>query len=439
MSSASAESRDLTPEQHAFIRRQLGLIPVYLWAVYAWWKFFALLPAFAPPAQAHVVRDFAHFYVQGVITLDQDAHALYDIDAMASVVARVVPAHLDALFPPVYGPQVGLIFTPFALLPYVPAMYAWLALTVIGYGVCAYLVWRSASSLRASRSATVAFALGAPGLHFALSYGQASVIGLICFTGLWLALRTGRFFAAGVAVGALAYKPQLGVAAAFVFLFAREWRIVFGAVFAVAVQLAAGWAYWGAAIYPAYFRALARLPDVINTMEPDKQMMHSWRAFFLYLGFSPGASVALMAVSALATLVLALLCWRSRRDLAPRYVVLVLATLLVDPHNQAYDLLLLVPALIAIWDWANGQGDRRVGELLSQPIRGDRAGPTVGAATIGLALFVYIAPLLTIVTPVVPVQWSVVSFLLLAGLLARHILMPSQGQTKGPAIQEVRV
>jgi alpha-1,2-mannosyltransferase len=437
MPSKSVAARGLTPAQHALIRSQLALIPIYVWAAYAWWKFFALLPAFALPAQAHVVRDFAHFYAQGVITRDHDAHALYDIDAMAAVVARVVPEPMEAVFPPVYGPQVGLIFTPFALLPYVPAMYAWLALTVVGYGACVYLVWRAAPSLGASRSAIVAFALGAPGLHFALSYGQASLIGLICFTGLWLALRSGRFFAAGVAVGALAYKPQLGLAAAFVFLFAKEWRIVFGAVIAVAAQFAAGWLYWGIAIYTGYLHALAQVPNVIDAMEPDKQMMHSWRALFLYLGFSPTASLALMAVSALATLVLAVLCWRSGRDLAPRYVVLVLTTLLVDPHNQAYDLLILVPALIVTWDWANRQGDRRLVELLPPRPDVDHVGLTLGVATIGLAFFVYLAPLLTIVTPIVPVQWSVVGFLLLGGLLARNLLMRTDGQTKGPAIQEV--
>jgi alpha-1,2-mannosyltransferase len=437
MPSAPAGSRELTPAQHVFIRRQLFLIPLYLWVVYAWWKFFTLLPAFAIAAKAHVVRDFAHFYALGVITRAHDAHALYDIEAMAAVVARVVPAQVSAMFPPVYGPQVGLVFSPFALLPYIPAMYVWLALTVIGYSLCAYLVWRSAPSLATLRSETLAVTLGAPGLHFALSYGQASLIGLICFTALWLALRSERFFAAGIAVGALAYKPQLGIAAAFVFLFAREWRIVLGALTAIAVQFVAGWAYWGASIYPAYLHALTKLPGVIEGMEPDRQMMNSWRAFFLYLGLSPTASVVLMTVSALATLVVALLCWRSHRELAPRYVVLVLATLLVDPHNHAYDLLLLVPALLAIWDWARRQGDKPVTELLPSSFRFHLSGPKVGHMVTILAAFVYVAPLLTIAVPAIPVQWSVVSFLCLGGLLARNLLKPCRLPATKQAIQEV--
>lgn len=422
MPPASARSGDLTPAQHAFIRRQLALIPVYLWAAYAWSIFFAQLPWLASPDQAHVTRDFVHFYAQGVITRSHDARALYDIDAMAAVVARVVPAHMDAVFPPVYGPQVGLLFSPLAWLAYLPAMYAWLALTILGYGVCVYLVWRAAPSLRTSRSTIAAFALGAPGLHFTLSYGQASLIGLICFTALWLALRSGRLFAAGLAIGALAYKPQLGVAAAFVFVLAKEWRVVFGAVVAVAAQFAAGWAYWGVAIYPAYVRALAKLPSVINTMEPDKQMMYSWRAFFLYLGLSPTVSLVLMAVTALATLVLALLCWRRLGDLAPRYVVLVLATLLVDPHNHAYDVLILVPALLVAWDWANRRGATPLAGLLPLwlPIRPLHL--TARHATVGVTLFVYFAPLLTIAAPAIPVQWSVVSFLSLGSVFALSLL-----------------
>ena len=40
-------------------------------------------------------------------------------------------------------------------------------------------------------------------------------------------------------------------------------------------QFVAAWAYWGFAIFPAYVRALARLPGVIDAMEPDKDLMHS--------------------------------------------------------------------------------------------------------------------------------------------------------------------
>src|SRR5215210_4125100 len=102
MRAASARSGNLTPAQHAVVRQLLALIPLFVWVVYVWSIFFAQLPGVAHPDKAHVVRDFVHFYAQGIIALQHNTPALYDIDAMASVVAQVVPEPLSTAFPPVY-------------------------------------------------------------------------------------------------------------------------------------------------------------------------------------------------------------------------------------------------------------------------------------------------------------------------------------------------
>ena len=397
-------SRELTPAQHTFIRQQIALIPVYVWVIYAWGVFFTNLPLGPRGDKAHVGRDFVHFYTQGVITREHNAHALYDIDAMAAVVDRVVPVAVEVRFPPVYGPQVGLLFAPLARVPYVTAMLTWLGLTILGYFGCVYLVWRTSPALRTRRWLTLVLALGAPGLHFTLSFGQASLVGLVCFTLMWLALRSGRAFLAGLAAGALAYKPQFGVVAAFVFVLAGEWRVVWGAVVAMAAQFAAAWAYWGYAIFPAYVRALARLPGVIDAMEPDKDLMHSLRSSLQLAGLPAGVSLVVSVALSAAIVAIAVLCWRTRGPLAPRYGVLVLATLLVNPHSYAYDLLLLAPALLVTWDWAHGPGCR------------------TPSAVASLAAFVYVAPLLTIAVSAVPIQWSVVGFLVLGAALADQLL-----------------
>ena len=79
-------------------------------------------------------------------------------------------------------------------------------------------------------------------------------------------------------------------------MFAREWRVVLGAVSAVAVQLGAGLIYWGPGIFREYAGALLKLPTVIAAMEPDKAMMHSWRAFFLHLGVPEQAALTMSEV-----------------------------------------------------------------------------------------------------------------------------------------------
>ncbi len=415
MRDESVLTRELTPEQHAAIRQQIVLIPVYIWVVYMWWVFFSHMPFGAERVREHSARDFVHFYTQGVITREHDAHALYDIDAMAAVVARAIPVPVNVRFPPVYGPQVAMFFAPLAFLDYVSALRVWLAITLIGYAACVWLVWRASPFLADRRWTALMFAIGAPGLHFALSFGQVSVIALACFTVLWLALRSDRPWLAGLAVGALAYKPQLGVVAAFVFVLRGEWRVVGGAVAAVLVQALAGLAYWGPSIYRGYVRALLALPRVINDMEPDKSLMHSWRGLFLHLGLPAGPALALTVALSAATILLVVYCWRRETDLRPRYVLLVVATLLVDSHLYAYDLLILAPALLVAWDWAS---DPATVLAVQRPI--GRVSPRA-AATV-LTAFVYASPIVTIALPTVRVQWSVIGFLLLGALIVKSLL-----------------
>ena len=64
-------------------------------------------------------------------------------------------------------------------------------------------------------TATVGLLLAAsPALTFELSYAQTSVVALVCFTMAFFALRADRPFLAGLAIGTLVYKPQLGLVAA---------------------------------------------------------------------------------------------------------------------------------------------------------------------------------------------------------------------------------
>ncbi len=355
-------TKGLSARQHRTIRVHLALIPAYVWLLYVWSVFFAQLPVRSTADQPHLVRDFLHFYVVGTITREHDAHALYDIDAMAAVTERVLPGVPKNTFPPVYGPQVGLLFAPFSVFEYLSALYAWLALTLVGTAACVYLVWRSSEVRRRVLWPVAVFALGMPGLHFALSFGQTSVLGLACFTALWLALQSGFPFAAGLAVGALAYKPQLGLVVACVFILRREWRVVAGAVLAIAAQLLAVWAYWGTSIFVDYARSIPRYLSLFGAMEPDPQLAYTVRSLLVGLHVEQSWAVAASVSLSMVVIGLAVAAWRHEVPVDLRFSGLVFATLLVDPHLYGYDLLLAAPALFLAGDRAWRQRDP-LGEL----------------------------------------------------------------------------
>src|SRR5437773_9534345 len=117
----------LTPTQHAPLRRQLALIPVCIRLVYSWTHLLVRIPYDEP------VRDFVHFYVQGLIALQHDAASLYDIEKMADIAERVLPGGQRAKYPPVYGPQISVLFRPFATLTYVDARNLWVGVRLVVY------------------------------------------------------------------------------------------------------------------------------------------------------------------------------------------------------------------------------------------------------------------------------------------------------------------
>ena len=262
----------------------------------------------------------------------------------------------------------------------------------------------------------------APALHFDLGFAQASAIGLVCVTVGFLALRAGRPFLAGLAIGSLAYKPPLGLAAAAVFVGAGEWWIVLGAALAAFGQVGAGVLFYGPAVLLPYFHALTRIPSVAAEMEPFTYHIHSWRGFFELLRLPAPIAFAAYVIASLGTLAAALVCWRRRGPLAVRYSVFVIATILVDPHMYVYDFLLLTPALLLLWDWLLGQSTRPVGDLLPWMPRRLRRQPFPRAVE-WLLYFCYFSPLFGAVAALIRIQLSVLALSLL-GLTVASVSTP---------------
>jgi len=193
--------------------------------------------------------------------------------------------------------------------------------------------------------------LAYPAFFHLMAWGQTSALALACLTAAYLALRSGKTFLAGLAVGCLMVKPQLGLAAAFVFLVAREWKVVSGALLASAAQLSIGWAYYGNSVMREYLNRLLHVREVMPQLEPRLYQMHSLRAFWTLLVPLPQVAFWIYAISAVFVLWMILRYWKSGTDLRLRYSALLIATVLVAPHLTVYDLVILAPAFLLLTDW----------------------------------------------------------------------------------------
>lgn len=337
------------------IRTHGLLLAICLWTVYA---IDMSTPGLRDRNGLIKGTDFLHFYTLGNIAQQKRGDLLYNVQAQAAFLKKLVPEAAGNIYVALYGPQVSLLFAPFARWSYPVALTLWLLLNAVIYGMCCYLVWINCPNLRAEPWTVLIAALAFPGFFHLILWGQTSGLALLCFTLAFLALGKNRPFLAGLAIGSLIFKPQLGLAATIIFLCAREWKLIAAALLAALAQLSVGWFYYGTPVAKEYLNALRHVGAVMGMLEPRPYQMHSLRAFWSLLIPWKSLGFALYALTAAAIVALAVRCWRSTASLGLRYSALTLATVLVAPHLTVYDLLILAPALLLMADWAVGDTER---------------------------------------------------------------------------------
>jgi Glycosyltransferase family 87 len=355
--------------------------------------------------------DFIHFYVLGSLALNGQATALYDYRAQAAHSAALVPESSGVYYLPIYGPQTSLLFAPLARLPYAWALLVWSCITTSIYVLCCAAFWRTCSALRTDRSTVVLLAAGSPAFFNLVAHGQNSALALACFTAAFFALRHEKRFLAGLAIGMLIYKPPLGLAAACVFGLTCEWRIVAGAIAGAAAQLGLAWRYYGRDVMEAYWHAVRDVGDIRPLLDVKPYQMHSLLSFWTSLVPWPDLAVGLYVVSAAATVVVTCLVWRARAPLSQRYSVLLLATALVSPHLNVYDLVIVSPGLLMIGDWAVGSPDHPLSSLTQR-----------------FLYCAYALPLFGVLTQFTHVQLSVVAMSGLGVAVALATLQPGHAE-----------
>jgi alpha-1,2-mannosyltransferase len=340
------------------------ILAICLWLVYVW---IIATPGLRDRNGNLKGADFSHLYTLGSVALahhtSDSAAELYDADAQAKLTASRIPGAAGIAYIPMYPPQVSIFFAPLAALPYGAALAIWLVISTLVYGLCCYAFWSAYSQLRNEGWTVLLLAIAFPGFFHLILWGQTSAMALACFTASFFFLRDEKPFLAGLALGCLIFKPQLGVAAAFLFIYTRAWRVIAGGLLSSAAQLAVPAIYYGAESLRTWVRVMRSVANNVAVLEPRPYQTHNLRIFWTMLIPGHTFPFALYVVSALVMLALTAAVWARRPELplGLRYSALLLASVLVAPHLIVYDLVVLAPVFLLIADWTIAQGIARPG------------------------------------------------------------------------------
>ena len=392
-----------------------SLLAVCLWSLFLWnlWT-----PGLRDRAGNLKGTDFLHFYTLASVALAHNGSVLYDMNAQAILAAERVPQAAGIKYLPLYPPEVSIFFAPLARLSYPWALALWWASNVAIYGACCFFVWRACPGLK-EHGATVALLASAyPAFFHLIAWGQTSGLALVCFTVLFFLLRSERDFLAGVVLGCLIFKPQLGLAAAIVFSCAGAWRVLLGAALSSVAQLSVGVLYYGWRPMREWTGLLWHFRSLTALLEPKPYQTHSLRTFWSLLVPWPTAALVLYVATAVVVLCVTVAVWKRGPSLplSFRYSMVLLASVLVAPHLTVYDLVVLVPAILFLTDWLVSNGDVRSHRMMGT-----------------LLYLVYALPLLGPIARTTHIQLSVIAMTWLAYMMWKTRASPAVEGNAEPA------
>jgi hypothetical protein len=318
--------------------------------------------------------DFSAFYAAGTLVREGRPDLAFDpasVHARQQAIFGAAAPYYGWLYPPFFLLVAGAL----ASLPYALALTLWLAATLALYlaamrgiaGLSPVIPGRaegaSPESILPDRvygfrarpfgpsrnddgdSIWLLLALAFPAVFVNIGHGQNGFLTAALMGGALLLLER-RAVVAGVLLGLLVFKPQLGLMIPLALVAAGRWRSMFAAAVTVALLALLTLAAFGPEVWRAFLASteVART-ELLEAGVAGWHKMHSVFAVTRMWGGSTALAYTLQAMAALTTAAALYWLWRSDARHALKAAGLAVATLLVAPHSHDYDLMLLAPAI----------------------------------------------------------------------------------------------
>lgn len=292
-----------------------------------------------------VGHDFVNTWMGGRIALQGEPAEWFNLLAYN----EALQAHFGPDYPIhnwSYPPHLLLFTWVFGLTSYFAGLALWTAA-----GMLALFF-----SLRkvVTKPAQLAFICLAPAVVLNIYYGQNGLITaslLIC----GLSLMDRRPLLAGVAIGLLTIKPQLGLLLPLMLVMTGRWRVIAAATATALVLFAATAAVYGLEVWTDYFTVAVPVQTAI--METGEGIMGAMMPTpfqnLRLIGQPLWVCWAAQAVVSLAAVAAVIWTFAKRRDPALSMAVLVTATFLATPYAFNYDMVIFGWVIALLWSRAD--------------------------------------------------------------------------------------
>jgi hypothetical protein len=286
-------------------------------------------------------RDFLNLWMYGRAVFDVDPARFYDIATYNGELARLLgPGYPGQNWP--NPPTALVVMAPFGLLGYFPALIAWFAIGLLAF----YLAGRR----EVSDARILAPVLLSPAALLCVISGQSSFLTAAALLAIFASLDK-RPVIAGVLIGLLTIKPQLGVLFPILLIASGRWRVFLWAAVTTLVLIAFSVALGGEVGWHDYIvKALPLQREVLGDAAGTAMPFHP--TVFMnvrgLVGNHIGETIQLAFAIAAATALAAAFHYRKSGDPCLLRALFFACTVCASPYMGAYDLLPLTFAAVAL-------------------------------------------------------------------------------------------
>lgn len=284
-------------------------------------------------------NDFLAFWSAARLALMGEPAAAWDIARLFQAGREALPEN-QLVYSFSYPPVFQMMLLPLGRLDWATALALW-----SGTGLALYALGvRLATRLHPKPALALVLGLAFPAAFVNLLQGQTGIVSLLLLGG-GLLLVERRPTTAGVLIGLACFKPHLGLLVPLALLAGRQWRAFASAAGTVLALIGLSLIVLGPAPWGAFLSNLTAAGDLVSSGTVPWPKMPSVLAALRLAGAPEEVAWAAQAVAAAVATAVVVWLWATRPGRPMVVAATVCAALLVPPHLNDHDLVLLAVPL----------------------------------------------------------------------------------------------